>query len=158
MNEPQHAEAAGGNRLRHIFAGPTARLHIQFIRYVVVGAVATAVDFATLMLLVEAAGIHYLLANACGFTTGLVTNYLLSVRWVFSCRTAESRMAEFLIFAAVGVVGLGISEGCMYLGVDIFGLDYRAAKAASVVCTLVWNFAVRRLLLFRRRAPRGRVA
>lgn len=155
MNEPQQVEtAAGSSRLQRIFAGPTGRLHIQFIRYVIVGIVATAVDFGILTLLVEAAQLHYLAANACGFTAGLVTNYLLSVWWVFSSRLASSRMAEFLIFSAVGAVGLGISEGCMYLGVDIFGLDYRVAKVMSVVCTLVWNFTARKVLLFREGPPR----
>ena len=126
-------------------------LYVQAFRYALVGCIATALDFGTLILLIRGLNVHYLIANALSFTVGLATNYILSIRWVFTSRVVHSRTVEFIVFAAVGIGGLGISEGCMYLGVGVFGLRTELAKLITVFCTLVWNFGLRKALLFRDR-------
>jgi putative flippase GtrA len=137
---------------KEVLSGRTNSLLVQLIRYVAVGMVATACDFCVLVTLVDALRLHYLLANACGFFTGLLVNYALSTRWVFASRNVKSRPREFAVFGAIGVAGLGISELCMYMGVEIGGLHYAVAKVIAVVGTLAWNFGLRKALLFRGRA------
>jgi putative flippase GtrA len=127
----------------------TDRLGAQAFRYLIVGGVATIVDFGVLVLLVDVIGFHYLLANVCSFTAGLVTNYLLSIRWVFATRLMSSAYLEFLLFGTIGVVGLGLSELIMYVGVNGLEVHYSLAKAAAVAGVLAWNFGARRALLFR---------
>jgi putative flippase GtrA len=56
---------------------------LQFFRYVFVGGSAFCVDAGTLFLL-QRAGVHYLLAAAAAFLLGLVVNFLLSKRFVFT--------------------------------------------------------------------------
>lgn len=136
--------------VRALALGATERLDIQFARYLVAGGIATVFDFGTLILLTSGVGLHYLLSNACGFTVGVIANYLLSVYWVFSYRRLRSKRAEFAIFALIGIGGLGVSELCMYAGVDMVGLHYSLAKIVATGCALAWNFSVRKLMLFRR--------
>ncbi|HUV39811.1 MAG TPA: GtrA family protein [Planctomycetota bacterium] len=131
---------------------PTSRLHVQFLRYIVVGGVATVVDFGVYVLLVRGLGIHYLAGNAAGFSAGLVTNYLLSVWWVFASRRLVSRSAEFVVFAVIGLAGLGISECCMFVGVALLHVNDLLIKVSATICTLLWNFGVRRRMLFRDRS------
>lgn len=122
---------------------------VQFIRYSIVGFIATVFDFGILVLLVELVSLNHLLANIFSYSVGTTVNYLLSVYWVFATRNMKSRSIEFTTFAAVGVVGFVISEGCMFLGVNVIGLEYTVTKALSVFFTLCWNFTFRKLLLFR---------
>lgn len=131
----------------------SSRLSSQLVRYLLVGGVAFAFDFAVLTGLTELAGLHYAWGAACGFAVGLLTNYVLSVAWVFSERNVADRKLEFLIFALVGVLGLGLTEGIMWCGVEQFGIDYRLVKLFAVGVVLVWNFAARKFLLFREEAP-----
>ncbi len=123
----------------------------QFLRYAVVGGIATVADFGTLVLAKSGLGLHYLVANALGFCVGLVTCYALSILWVFSERSLKSPAVEFAIFAVIGVLGLGISQLCMIVGVEWAGAHYTLAKVGAVFCTLMWNFFIRKGLLFRER-------
>jgi putative flippase GtrA len=86
----------------------------QFLRYVVVGGVAFVVDFTVLVLLTEVLGLHYLTSAAIAFCCGLVTNYILSITWVFSTRSLASKRTEFTIFSIIGVVGVwaGMNYSC----------------------------------------------
>ena len=135
--------------LSRLFLGRTRRLYVQFLRYLVVGLVATSADFSLYILLVKAFAVHYLLGNAAGFSAGLVVHYVISVCWVFASRQFHSRTAEFAVFAVVGLAGLGLSESCMYVGVHVIGLYDVTVKAMATCCTLVWNFSMRKWLLFR---------
>lgn len=121
----------------------------EFIRYVVASAIALLVDAGLLWLLTDFGQISYLLSGAIAFTAGLTVVYLFSVYWVFEARAVESRSAEFLIFAMIGLVGLGLNEVVLYVLTGTFGLFYLVSKAASVVVVFSWNFAARKWLLFR---------
>lgn len=120
----------------------------EFLHYVVVGGIAFVVDFGALIFLAEAFGLHYLLSAAIAFCCGLATNYVLCVRWVFKTRSFANRQAEFVVFSIIGVIGLAINEFLMYLGTDVLGLDYRFSKLIAVTVVLIWNFGVRKVLLF----------
>ncbi len=135
-----------------IFLSATEHLGLQLARYIVVGGVSTVADFGTLVLLTSCAGIHYLISNVGAFIVGLTVNYILSIVWVFGSRTMNSKVAEFLLFAVIGVVGLGISQVVMYAGVELVHVHYALAKVAAVGATLFWNFGIRRALLFRQKA------
>lgn len=118
-------------------------------RYLLVAVVALAVDFGTLVALHEVAGLHYLLSAGAAFGLGLATNYSLSVAWVFVNRSVHNRIAEFAVFAAIGMAGLLLTEVILYGGTDLLGLDYRLSKAMAVGAVFVWNFGARKLILFR---------
>lgn len=68
------------------------------------------VDFGSLYLLTEFAGLNYLISAAIGFLFGVLTNYCLSRLWVFDRRTLENSILEFVIFSVIGIVGLGLNE------------------------------------------------
>jgi putative flippase GtrA len=128
---------------------PTDSLFIQLARYVVVGGLAFVVDFGSLFLLTEFGGLHYLLSAAIAFCLGLVTNYLLSIVWVFNRRTLNNRWLEFLIFGLIGLAGLGMNELILWFLTDRVGLHYLVSKMVSAVLVLLWNFLARRFSLFR---------
>ena len=134
---------------------PASTLGAQVLRYLLVGGLAFLVDYATLLSLVDLAGWHYGVATAVGFAAGLLTNYLLSIKWVFNSRTLGSRRAEFIVFALIGALGLLLTELMMWTGVDLLSIDYRVAKLFAVATVLFWNFTARKLLLFRASPSQG---
>jgi putative flippase GtrA len=121
----------------------------EFIRYFAASLAALAVDVGLLWFLTSVATLPYLLSGAIAFTIGLSVVYVLSVFWVFEARTVRNPVAEFAIFALIGLIGLGFNEAILYLFTAVFGVYYLISKIASVVVVFSWNFAARKWLLFR---------
>lgn len=124
----------------------------EFIRYFVASLIALAIDAGLLALLISVAGVPYLWAGAIAFLAGLASIYVLSVRWVFNKRALTDMRMEAVVFAVIGVVGLGINELMLYVLTGLLGLHYGFAKLASVGLVFFWNFGARKYLLFRNSA------
>lgn len=122
---------------------------IQIFRYLVVSSVALAIDFGTLAVLTELAGLHYLVSAAFSYTIGLIFSYIASVVWVFKKRTIDKKHLEFSIFAVIGIAGLGMNELTIWIMVDILGLHYLLSRFVSAGIGYVWKYVARRLILFR---------
>ncbi len=120
----------------------------EFIRYFMASLIALIVDVGALYILTSQLGVSYLYSGAIAFLLGLTIVYLLSIFWVFEKRTSMHMGVEFLLFALIGVVGLGINEGVLYVLTGIFGAYYLFSKVASVVVVFSWNFLARKYLLF----------
>jgi putative flippase GtrA len=136
---PAEAPSLTGDRLA------TVR---QLARYTVVGGCAFVIDISTLFVLTSWLGVHYLLAAAAGFCAGLLTNYALSIRWVFDRRRVRSAALEFQLFAGIGLIGLALNEVLMWAMADGVGIYYLNAKIAATVGVYFWNFAARKYVLF----------
>jgi putative flippase GtrA len=124
------------------------RLVRQATGYVGASAVAFAVDFLLLSLLVSGLGVPYLAAAFVSFSAGTVVVYWLSIRHVFDYRRLEDWRPEFAVFAALGLVGLVVNLTAMYSLVDGLGLHYLLAKVGAAGCTFITNFLLRRWMLF----------
>ncbi|MCB1858669.1 MAG: GtrA family protein [Gammaproteobacteria bacterium] len=126
-----------------------AGLNAEFARYFFASALAFLIDAGSLFLLTQYAGIHYLTSAALGFLLGLVAVYILSVRWVFTTRRLQNNHHEMMLFAAIGIGGLGINELGMFLATEVLALYYMISKVLVAASVFAWNFTIRKLLLFR---------
>lgn len=146
MTEAQQpvAEKSGARWFVHrLLVRQTQHPIVQLFRYGFVGGIAFLFDFFGLLLLVHF-GVHYLVAAAISFIAGLIVNYLLSIVWVFE---SSSRWAtEALLFALIGVAGLGLNEVILWLGHDVMGLAVAWSKIISTVIVFFWNFILRRIM------------
>lgn len=120
----------------------------EFLRYLLASAVAFAVDASLLWMLVASGAVHYLVAATVAFCSGALVAYALSVRLVFAHRRMSSRAAELNLFLLIGLLGLGINNLVIWLGVEFAGAAPIAAKFAASAITLMVNFTLRRLALF----------
>jgi putative flippase GtrA len=135
--------------LSRLFRDKTDSTLIQLFRYGFVGGMAFLVDYGTLYVLTEFLGLHYLLSATIAFVIGLVTNYLLSIAWVFNSRKSGSRWVEFTVFALIGIIGLGLNALVMYLCTDFLGMHYLISKLVSTAIVFFWNFFARKTILFK---------
>lgn len=119
---------------------------VEFIKYAVVGGVAFAADFGTMVLFQEcffarfAWGVY--IAVVLGFVVGLVVNYTLSLWFVFTRDRYADRgrsVGSFLAFGVIGAMGLAWTELGMWLGVHVLSLNYMLVKVFVTAAVLAWS-------------------
>lgn len=125
----------------------TSRLIRQFLYFGIVGGIATVVDFGVLALLTETGLMGPVWAAAISFTASVLVNYALSMRFVFTHREDMARSVEIAAFILLSVIGLGINEVIMWLGVEVLHVHYLIDKVVATAVVLLWNFGSRKLWL-----------
>lgn len=135
--------------LSKLFISKTDKVSVQMFRYTFVGGIAFIVDFGSLFVFTEFLKIHYLISAIPAFLLGLLTNYTLSVIWVFNKRRLGSKYVEFGIFALIGVVGLGFNELFIWFFTAYVHFHYLFSKIISTAFVYFWNFFARKFILFR---------
>ena len=126
-----------------------ALLRHDLLRYFAASLIALAADLGTLSLCLRM--LHFGLgwSASIGFGVGALVAYLLSIRWVFRQRAfAYAPAVEFLAFVGVGIAGLGITQLLLWLGVFKLHLLPELVKLAAAVVTFIFNYHVRKTLLF----------
>ena len=131
-----------------VLKGGSDNTFVQLFRYVLVGGLAFVIDYGSLFVLTESFGVNYLLSAAIAFILGLLVNYLLSTIWVFADSRLNNKMAEFTVFAVIGLVGLVLNEVIMYICSDILNIHYIFSKLCSTGMVFFWNFFGRKFILF----------
>jgi len=121
----------------------------EFRRFLVAGTLAFGVDFSVLVCLKELFGVAVLVANLASFLCGLVTIYLLSVHWVYERRVLNRRVHEFAVFTLLTLLGLVLNEVCLWGSTEYLGLHYTLAKVLATGLTFLFNFSLRKIVLFR---------
>jgi putative flippase GtrA len=133
-------------------------LFFEFFRYLLVGGSAFVIDIGVLYVtktyLFNAAGnFGVLCATALGFLAGLVYNYFLSTVFVFKKIDENARKHKarfFIVFAVIGIIGLGLTEVCMYMGTRFLGRQYYLViKTLTAALVLMWNYIARKTLIFK---------
>jgi len=119
--------------------------HAQMFRYAFVAGFGLVVDFGTVVFTKQVLGFHYLIAACAGFLLGLIVTYYLSNLMVFGAPKGDKRKL-FIIFALIGLVGLGILNLLMWALTGGLGLNYIISKALATIVVFAWNFFARKQL------------
>ena len=120
----------------------------EAVGYGLASAIALAADAGILFMLVHFFGWWYLAAATVSFTVGVIITYVFSIRLVFKHHRIASRRREFLAFALIGVIGMGVNLASMFAAVSILGWNYMIGKCAAAGGTFLCNFGLRRQVLF----------
>ncbi len=156
------------NLFNKLFIEETNNTFIQFFRSVFVGGVASVADLGVLILFRELFHMPETVATIFGFIVGLAVNYIISTFWVFAKAKVKNRVADFIAFGVIGVIGLGLTqlivapfalEGLFgqgfFVSMEIFGgllpVDkyYIVGKLLAIVLVYIWNFCARKFILYR---------
>lgn len=131
-------------------------LLMEFLRYAVVGGLAFVADFCSLVaaqeLMFENFSWGIYAATVIGFVVGLAVNYVLSILFVFTQAKDRGKgrsFGAFVVFGLIGIIGLGLTEFGMWVGVEILTLNYMVVKVVVTGAVLAWNYLGRKLLIFR---------
>lgn len=119
----------------------------QFGKFAIVGLTSLAVDYALLMFLVEACEADLFFSTTVSFIVSVIINYVLSMKYVFDHREGMSRKREFTIFTILSVIGLGLNDLYMFVGVTFLSIGYQAMKAIATFLVTWYNYFSRRFFL-----------
>lgn len=133
-------------KINKLFREKTDNTFIQFFRYIFVGGIAAVVNIGMLYVFTDIIKMHYIISNILSFILGLIVNYLLSKKFVFQEETNINLTTEFIIYAVIGVIGLGIDTLLLWLFTDITKLYYMISKLISTAIVFIWNFGARKIL------------
>ncbi len=134
---------------KKLFVEKTDNTIIQLFRYTFVGGISFVGDFGSLYIFTEIVGFHYLLSATIAFAIGLTINYILSILWVFKTKSINNRSIEFLIFAVIGIVGLGLNELIIWYSTEKIKIFYLHSKLISTAIVYFWNFFARKYILYK---------
>ena len=135
--------------LHNYLLSKTDNVFIQLIRYTFVGGFAFIVDFSLLWFLTDICDIYYLISATISFFVGLIINFFLSKKWVFNKSKVDNKKLEFLFFALIGVVGLGLNDLFIWILTDYCSIHYLGSKIIVVFLVYLWNFCARKYLLYK---------
>lgn len=120
----------------------------KLLKFLVVGATNTLVDFVILNLLVQLVHLALLPSNSISFSVAVINSYLLNKYWTFQDKK-PIYLTQFSLFLVISLVGLGLSNLLMHFGsraIDFlwpdlsFTWQYNLAKVVSALVVLAWNF------------------
>ena len=122
--------------------------------YLIVGGLATIVEWAGFWLFSEKLSIEYLLATALAFAISTFANWLFGRLLVFRGKQQQSLLREILSVYLASIVGLLLNLLIMFLLVQLLGVKKMIAKMAATVLVFTYNYLVRKLIIYRKWACR----
>ncbi len=121
----------------------------QFVKFGIVGAGNTAVDFGLYLLLTRLVRLQYLSAHGFSFVGAVTLSYVLNKRWTFRDERRPVLSRQLAQFLLVSIVGAGLSSLTLFGLVQYGGLPDVVAKLLAIVLVLFWNFFANKHWTFR---------
>ena len=131
------------NKLRTI-------LRSDLFLYLIVGALATIVDWSGFWFCFDMLQIQYLLATALAFVFSTFANWLLGRILVFRGKQNQSLLKELLSIYLTSIGGLLLNLGIMYVMVDFCSIQEMIAKITATVLVFSYNYLIRKKLIYKK--------
>ena len=123
----------------------TENLLIQIFKFIIVGGIATLIDFILLFVFKEIVHLQVIISNTLSFCISLIYNYIASVRWVFDVNRDKDPKKNFLIFLIFSIIGLASNDFIMYLLIN--KLSTFISKIIATAIVMIFNFITRKMFL-----------
>jgi putative flippase GtrA len=112
---------------------------LKMIKFGLVGLFGMMIDFGTTWLCKEKLKWNKYVANGCGFTLAVISNYSINRRWTFSSNN-PLWVKEFAIFLSVSLIGLLINTSFLYFFHNRKDKNFYIAKFLAILIVFIWNF------------------
>lgn len=119
----------------------------QLFLYLIVGGIATLVEWACFWLFSQVVNINYLVATALAFIVSTFANWLAGKLIMF--KEWKNIFTELVKIYATSVAGLLFNLLLMWVMVDKIGLHEMLSKIIATGIVFMWNFLVRKYLIYR---------
>ena len=120
----------------------------EFIKFGVVGVVATAIDYAGLNLSLRASSPLYL-AVFVGFASGAIVGYFLNNSWTYKHLGKNHNLQDLGKYVVIAAFALLWTELIMHYLSTVNSWNANLSKLVAVFIVFFWNFFVNRLWTFR---------
>lgn len=121
-------------------------LYIQIFKFVVVGGIATLIDWVIYFVLFNYFHIFPLISNVISYSISVIYNFIMSVKWVFDTKDKSMKrlLFEFIILSLIGLI---ISEFIIWFFLEILSFNSIIAKILSTLIVMIINFILRKKVL-----------
>lgn len=119
----------------------------NLILYGIIGGCCAALDFGIYTILCYFDLLPYLWANVISIHCGIFCSFFLNRSINF--RVKDKATLRFFSFYTVGLVGLGISEGMLFLMVEQAGWNELVCKLVSIVVVALVQFCLNKYITFK---------
>jgi putative flippase GtrA len=116
----------------------SSALENKFVRFLIVGGIATLIQYITLIWSVERWLWNAVLASSLGYFLSTIANYLLN--YYFTFRSDNRHRVAATRFAIVAAAGFALNALLMELLAAKLHLPYLLAQVLATVGTLIWNY------------------
>jgi putative flippase GtrA len=120
----------------------------NFVLYGIIGAISAGIDFAIYTLLFRM-GLDFSISNIISVHCGIFCSFLLNRQYNFKVK--DKMLSRFLSFYAIGLTGLALSAGLLWLMVTNASWNEIYAKLLTIVAVAILQFFLNKFLTFRKR-------
>ncbi len=122
----------------------TKIIESHIIKYFILSCLASVIDIFVSYILYKTNIVHYLLACNMGIISGIIFQYVSSMKYVFK---QENVLYSLGIYIVTFFLGLAIANGTMYVGYELVSLSFIFAKLLSMAVPFFFIYFLRRKLL-----------
>lgn len=122
-------------------------LLIQIFKFVIVGGIATIIDWLIYFILYKFIKLEPIIANIISFSVSVIYNYYASCKYVFKVNKEKSKTRQFTEFIIFSLIGLGINELLIFIFVNKLSWNAMLVKILATIIVMVFNFITRKKFL-----------
>jgi putative flippase GtrA len=121
---------------------------MRIVRYFFVGGTAAVVDIGLFSLFAGYLGWPWVPVSIATFILATLTNYFLSIQFVFESGARHKKHVEVLGVFIVSGLALMVNQVVLYLAIEIFGWHLILSKIIATGVVFFWNYYGRSKFVF----------
>ena len=122
---------------------------MRIVKYFFVGGAAAAVDIGLFSLCAVYLGWPWLPVSITTFILATLTNYYLSINFVFDSGIRHKKHIEIAGVFAVSTLALLVNQATLYLAIEVFNLNLIVSKVIATGVVFFWNYYGRSKFVFK---------
>jgi putative flippase GtrA len=112
----------------------------KILRFLVSGTAGAVVNIGTLYMLVEYAGLYYLLAAILSYLISIAFGFALQKFWAFRDHGLSGVHVQFARFTLIALINMGVNTALMYLFVSVLGIWYLLSQIIAALIVAVASY------------------
>ncbi|MBI9099492.1 MAG: GtrA family protein [Spirochaetaceae bacterium] len=122
---------------------------VQGMKFIIVGFLNTGITMGTIFVLTRLFKVHYIPANATGYTAGLINSFIWNRNWTFKSRGNALRQTLFFLLAFGICYTLQLT--LVLLLVEYYSMNPDIAQIMGMIVYTGLNFLINKLITFRKK-------
>jgi len=119
----------------------------QLIKYGIIGCCCAALDFGIFWVLTHKTTMPYQFANVISMHCGIFASFFLNRHFTFKIK--DKILLRFISFYAIGLTGVAISTGLLFVLIEKMEIYELISKASTVLVVALIQFLLNKFISFR---------
>ena len=119
----------------------------DFVKFLIVGALSTIIDWGSFFLIAIILGLHYQISLVIAYTFGGITNYVLNKFFTFKNYSKQIAL-QLVTFFTLAFTSLLISMVIMFFLVEVFILHEMISRILTTFIVFIINYFMHKFITF----------